>query len=157
MDARSAGRRKRREALATPPSPRPALAAADDGTFIAILELPRSARVVAILALHGLTRDEIASILDLSPEALRQRIATLRKKWNQLPEESRERTLEAARKRRTLGQELESGLIRQALVAWLHEVPGVGTHDPDGHLIVLGKSSPSRTSGRRQHDRTEAK
>ncbi len=150
MTARSAGRRKRREALVTAPAPQPALAAADDGTFHAIRELPKSARIVAILALHGLTRDEIACVLDLSPVALRQRMTTLRKRWRELPEDLRDLALGAARTRRTLGANLESGLIRRALIAFLHQTPGIGTHDPDGHLIVFGKSSPSRNSLSRQ-------
>lgn len=163
MTARSAGRRKRREGfvalteaaafdLPAHDTPAPALAQADRGTLDAIRQLPRAARIVAILALHGLTREEIASILDLSDEALRQRLTTLRKRWRSLPQATRERALDDARRRRTLGHALEAGLIRRALVAWLQEIPGVGTHDPDGHLIVLGKDLPSRNDPRRQHE-----
>lgn len=156
MAARSAGRRKRREAGAIK-RPQPALASADDGTFQAIHALPKAARIVAILALHGLTREEIADVLELSDEALRQRLSTLRKRWNSLPEDAREQVVETARRRRSLGDDLETGLIRRALIAFLHEVPGVGTHDPDGHLIVFGRSAPSRISRPRQQkgDSTE--
>ena len=152
MAARTAGRRKRRESAGAAPqvqSPKPALAAAaDEGTFAQIRSLPAAARIVAILALHGLTRGEIAYVLDLTPEALRQRMTTLRKRWGDLSKDAREDALDRAHaRRRTLGQELESGLIRRALLAFLHEQPGVGTHDPDGHLIVLdarSRSSPPR-------------
>ena len=72
------------------------------------------------------------------------------KRWKSLPQDAREHALDSARHRRTLGQQLESGLIRRALIAWLHEVPGVGTHDPDGHLIILGKNFPSRSATVRQ-------
>jgi len=155
MAARTAGRRKRRETAAVSPAeapPQPALAAADDGTFHAIRALPAGARIVAILALHGLRREEIAYVLDLSPEALRQRLATLRKRWADLSESDREHAIDQARqRRRTLGQELESGLIRQALLAFLRDQPGVGTHDPDGHLIILdSRSSRSRSAAERQ-------
>ena len=152
MAARSAGRRKRREAAAGAPEvhvPKPALAnAADEGTFDQIRSLPAAARIVATLALHGLTRDEIAYVLELAPEALRQRLTTLRKRWGDLSDDARADALDRAHaRRRTLGQELESGLIRRALLAFLHEQPGLGTHDPDGHLIVLdarSRSAPPR-------------
>ena len=152
MAARAAGRRKRREAAAGAPEvqpPRPVLAAAaDEATFEQIRALPAAARVVAILALHGLTRGEIAYVLDLSPEALRQRLTTLRRRWDDLPEAARDDALDRAHaRRRTLGQELESGLIRRALLAFLHEQPGLGTHDPDGHLIIFdtrSRSAPAR-------------
>jgi RNA polymerase sigma-70 factor (ECF subfamily) len=154
MTARSAGRRKRREAQILPePAPQPALAEADEGTVRAIRDLSPSARIVAILALHGLTRPEIAAVLDISDESLRQRLTTLRKRWRALPQADRVMALESARRRRTLGDTLENGLIRRALIAFLHELPGIGTHDPDGHLIVFGV--PSQIAGRRQ--RTDGK
>jgi RNA polymerase sigma-70 factor (ECF subfamily) len=160
MAARTAGRRKRREAAAAAPDVqtlKPALAAAaDNGTFEQIRSLPAAARIVAILALHGLTRDEIAYVLDLSPEALRQRLSTLRRRWGELPVAAREEVLDRAHARhRTLGQELESGLIRRALLAFLHEQPGLGTHDPDGHLIVLDIRSRSAPARQRTSRRTK--
>jgi RNA polymerase sigma-70 factor (ECF subfamily) len=155
MAARSAGRRKRRESAAAAPeeqAPKPALAgAADDGTFDQIRALPAAARVVAILALHGLRRDEISYVLDLSPEALRQRLTTLRKRWGDLSDDARDDALGRAHaRRRTLGQELESGLIRRALLAFLLEQPGLGTHDPDGHLIVFDTRSRSASPRQRR-------
>ena len=156
MAARTAGRRKRRESAVVAPAaqpPRPALAAADEGTYHAIRALPAGARIVAILALHGLTREEIAYVLDLAPEALRQRLTTLRKRWGDLSQDVREVAIDRAHaRRRTLGQALESGLIRRALLAFLHEHPGVGTHDPDGHLIIFDTRSrvapPRQRTGR---------
>jgi RNA polymerase sigma-70 factor (ECF subfamily) len=161
MAARTAGRRKRRETAAAGATEfrrqKTALAhAADEGTFDQIRTLPAASRIVAILALHGLTRDEIAYVLVLSPEALRQRLTTLRKKWRDLATDARDDALDRADARhRTLGQELEAGLIRRALLAFLHEKPGVGTHDPDGHLIVL--DTRSRPSPARQRTRKPAK
>jgi RNA polymerase sigma-70 factor (ECF subfamily) len=159
MTARTAGRRRKREAAVLPPAeeppPQPALAAADEGTYQAIRSLPASARIVAILALHGLTRQEIAYVLDLAPEALRQRLTTLRKRWCALSEDAREDALDRAQRQRTVGQELECGLIRRALLAFLREQPGVGTHDPDGHLIIFerpARSAKSRTATPRQRD-----
>jgi RNA polymerase sigma-70 factor (ECF subfamily) len=164
MAARSAARRKRRETDAgargrESAQPKPArAAAADDGTFDQLRALPGAARVVAILALHGLRRDEIAYVLDLSPEAMRQRLTTLRKRWGDLSEAAREDAIDRAHaRRRSLGQELESGLIRRALLAFLLGQPGLGTHDPDGHLIVFdtrSRSAPPRQ--RRGRPATEA-
>ncbi len=162
MAARTAGRRKRREAAVgaseIPPSQPalPALAAADEGTYHAIRSLPPGARIVAILALHGLTREEIACALDLAPAALRQRLTTLRKRWGDLSQDVRDEAIDRAHaRRRTLGQALESGLIRRALLAFLHEQPGVGTHDPDGHLIIL--DTRSRSGAPRQRTGKPAK
>lgn len=153
MDARTAGRRRRREALVAA-SARPALyAPADHADLRLIQALPPAARAVATLALHGMTRAEIAFALGLNDAALRQRLATLRRKWAALDEDLQQVAIEqASQRRRTLGRELELGVIRRALLALVRETSGIGTHDPDGHLIVLETAAASRARLRRQPD-----
>jgi RNA polymerase sigma-70 factor (ECF subfamily) len=80
MTARSAGRRLRRDtawqsssAHATEPAPVPVDVAG------MIVDLPRALKGVAALALSGHNRREIAYLLDLKDEALRQRIGSLRR------------------------------------------------------------------------------
>ncbi len=141
--ARSAVRRKQREAAQAPPEdatpPAPLLGA--EGS-LARSGLPRSARSVLALALHGLRRDEICAILGLSDAAFRQRLVTLRRGLDRLPETSRQEALALAYARRqSRGDDLALGLIRRALLARSATAPGLGTHDPDGHLLVLGHKS----------------
>jgi RNA polymerase sigma-70 factor (ECF subfamily) len=151
MDARTAGRRRRREASVAR-AQRPALSTpADDADLKLVRSLPPAARAVATLALHGMTRAEIAFALGLSNVALRQRLTTLRRKWAGLSDEVRQTAIEqAARRQRTIGTELELGVIRRALVSLVREVEGIGTHDPDGHLIVFEHGAESRFRARRQ-------
>jgi RNA polymerase sigma-70 factor (ECF subfamily) len=160
MDARSAARRKRREtAFARGPAPpaQPTLSApADDVALKLVRSLPPATRAVATLALHGMTRREIAFVLDLSDAALRQRLATLKRRWAGVSESAREDAVQCIRdRRRSIGQEMELGQVRRALLALVREVPGIGTHDPDGHLIMFEKpapppSPPSRSRRSRQ-------
>jgi RNA polymerase sigma-70 factor (ECF subfamily) len=145
MEARSAGRRKAREhararddgRTGDPPPPADEL----DAWLRAVGELPRAARAVAVLALAGLGRDEIASALRLTDVALRQRLTSVRKAWAKLdPAAARDRAA-PPRMRSTVRTRLELGLLRQALVNVLRHRGDVGTHDPDGHLIVLTRRS----------------
>ena len=76
-----------------------------------IRQLPRSARIVATLALHGMTRDEIAYVLDLSPTALRQRLTTIRRAWKDVSTDVG-RTMSIPSDT-TIGQDLELGLLRR--------------------------------------------
>lgn len=139
--ARTAARRRRRESAASeaPPAPEgglfgvPSVPAWLDG-------LPPAARRVLVLALHGLQSAEIQSALRLSPTAYRQRLTTLRKHIGTLPRDCWQDAREQAGSRqRARGVGLDLGLIRRALLRRLQaETPGsIGTHDPDGHMIVL--------------------
>ena len=157
MDARTAVRRKRREnAFATEPTPaRPTLSApADDVAVNLVRSLPPATRAVATLALHGMSRREIAFVLDLSDAALRQRLATLKRRWAGISDSAREDAMQLAReRRRSIGQEMELGQVRRALLVLVREVPGIGTHDPDGHLIMFENLPPPKSRSGRARQR----
>ena len=140
FQARSAVRRRRRESAA----PTGATAHAPDDPLVGawadlgLGSLPRSARSVLVLALHGLDRDEVCSVLGLSATAFRQRLVTLRRALDRLPVDlQREALALAYARRQSRGDALALGLIRRALTARLRASTGLGTHDPDGHLLVL--------------------
>ena len=104
--------------------------------------LPRSARSVLVLALHGLGRDEVCAALGLSATAFRQRLVTLRRGLGRLPDDVQRQALALAYARRqSRADDLALGLLRRALLARVRAAPGLGTHDPDGHLLVLGHES----------------
>lgn len=145
MQARSAIRRRRREAavaeddVALPHEDTPPSAGA-------LLErLPPAARRVAVLALHGLNAEEIRWVLGINAAAFRQRLTSIRKTMGALPPSQRSEALALAYVRdpaRTT--DLQFGLIRRALKAALGGTDGIGTHDADGHLIVLRAALPGR-------------
>lgn len=143
MQARTAGRRRRREAAS----------AADEAAEAAVVggppahalpsagwlrDWPTGLRRVAVLALHGLTAEEIRWILVLSPEAFRQRLSRIRKALGALPPEARAESLALAYVRDPArSADLEFGLIRRRLRAALGGSAGLATHDADGHLLVI--------------------
>jgi RNA polymerase sigma-70 factor (ECF subfamily) len=141
FEARSAIRRRHREArwlLVEPSSP----AVRDDMPRIFIAGLPRALRSTALLALTGHTREEIAWLLRLSGPALRQRIVEIKRRW-------RSAGGDQLHDIPGLGGALEFGRIRRALLgparrAGVH----LASHDPDGHLFVLG--APSQIGRARQ-------
>jgi DNA-directed RNA polymerase specialized sigma24 family protein len=150
MQARGEGRRKRREATVagrvpstTPPQPVPA--------DLFVESLPPSARRVAVLVIAGLNRDEIVAALKIAPTAFRQRLATIRRTWTKLPASQRDQ-LSIDAPNHVNGIDL--GLLRQALLANVRRLGGIGTHDPDGHLIVLSEprsqDAPSRQQKRKE-------
>lgn len=113
--------RERRYAEILPPSQTP-----ESGRPLP--ELPPSLRLVARLAAAGCTRDEIAWVLDLAPTALRQRVSTAR------------RRLQGHGAPAMPVPTLLPGPVRRAVLPASQRQQGLGTHDPDGHLIVLGCS-----------------
>ncbi len=141
MTARGAARRRRREASTADD----ACAQNDDARQAAsadpkplLQRLPPAARRVAVLALHGLSAEEIRWILQLTPAAFRQRLTSIRKAIGALPPEQHAESLALAYVRdpaRTV--ELQFGLVRRALKSALRGGAGLGTHDPDGHLLVI--------------------
>lgn len=134
MAARTASRRRRREAQwqTSLPVPPVAGAASDSGALLA--GLPPALKAVAALTLSGHNRREIAYLLDLSDPALRQRITALRRRVvragfvlsGDLP---------------GLNLNLAYGRIRDALLPSLLRHGGMfASHDPDGHLFVVRRS-----------------
>jgi RNA polymerase sigma-70 factor (ECF subfamily) len=138
MQARSAIRRRRRESAVMiddvaieaerqPPSAETLLS-----------QLPPSARRVAVLALHGLNAEEIRWVLGIAETAFRQRLTRIRKALGALPPSQRAEAMALAYVRDPArSADLQFGLVRRALKAALQGRAGIGTHDADGHLIVV--------------------
>ncbi len=97
----------------------------------AVDSLPPALRRVALLALSGHDRKEVAWLLGISDAALRRRISDLRKRLSayDLPDTSREVS------------DLPLGLIRRALLPAVTRAGAPGVSDPDGHLILLTRTS----------------
>jgi RNA polymerase sigma-70 factor (ECF subfamily) len=114
--------------------------------------LPAAARRVATLVVSGMNKHEITSALRLSETSFRQRLTTIRKAWRkaQAYEDDSESHLEASNPGAG-DADLDVGLIRRALLTHVRRLGGVGTHDPDGHLIVLG-GLPAHNSRRVGND-----
>lgn len=111
----------------------------------AVEALPSSLRDVALLALAGHDRREIGWLLQLTDTALRQRISTLRRRLAAHRGDGRRSGPDGERPAETIGPEegaladLPLGLIRRALLPVVRAAGVAGTHDPDGHPIVLGR------------------
>jgi RNA polymerase sigma-70 factor (ECF subfamily) len=128
MQARGAARRRRREtawqAGAVP------VAAAEEASPSVPAGLPPSLRVVLLLSLTGHSRAEIRHLLRLSDEALRQRIAALRRLLAGSPDRPAEPLLAGP---------LAFGSLRRGLLP-VARFGHLATHDPDGHGIVVNFS-----------------
>lgn len=147
MRVRSDTRRRARELTYTGEAGDDAIPVQPTLAYDALLApMPRAARAVAVLILHGLNADEIRWIHHLSDTAFRQRLTTIRKALKTLPAEVRGEALATALHRPGIPG-LELGLIRRALRATLARMPGVGTHDPDGHLIVVPRPAHKTRNG----------
>lgn len=146
MQARGSGRRKRRETIvATRDRPTATSTPIPSASFVE--SLPASARRVAVFVVAGLNREEIIAALKIAPTAFRQRLTTIRRAWLKLPKPERDRLLIDA-PIHTNGIDL--GLLRRALLENVRRLGGVGTHDPDGHLIVLSEPRSQNASSRQQ-------
>lgn len=150
MDARTAGRRRKREALHSPAPDAPVDTPPDEVELwlAAVNKLPRASRSVAVLALHGLNRAEIAAVLGITDVALRQRLTALRKAWDTL--DPRSRPEGPPSRRSTIRTRLELGLLRRSLLQILRHEGDLGTHDPDGHLLVLTRKDSRNRVPRQQ-------
>jgi len=142
LTARGAIRRRRRDAAGgvANGAASSAEAATDAPTDAQALldRLPPASRRVAVLALHGLGPEEIRWILGLTPAGLRQRLTRIRRQLGELPAPLRAEALALAYVRDpSRSVDLQFGLIRRALKAALLGRAGLGTHDADGHLIVI--------------------
>jgi len=139
FDARSAIRRRRREASAT------FLDDLQTGNEVSTADfvrtLPRSLRTVALLTLAGHTKAEVAWLLRVSDTALRQRIAQIKRRWRHFDG----RHVSGLS---SLKGELAFGRIRQALLQLSRRDNVIlASHDPDGHLFM----ATSQNSLSRQH------
>ncbi len=142
--ARTDGRRTRREAASAPTdAPEPDDRMTDAHRPAERWEtIPPASRRVVALALHGLGKDEICAALGLSDTAFRQRLTTARRALGPLPADLQREAIALAYDRRTQrGDDLALGLVRRALLRSLRSTDAVGTHDPDGHLMVVGRSA----------------
>ena len=166
MQARIAIRRRRREAATAEEAAVEAETAHDPAdrtqpSAVALLErLPPAARRVAVLALHGLNAEEIRWILGLSATAFRQRLTSIRKTLAMLAPAQRAEAMALAYVRDPArSADLQFGLVRRTLIAAIHAtgrsaaddtltVDAVGTHDADGHLLILrGRAHTSPDGG----------
>lgn len=160
MQARGAVRRRHREAAVAlteadaslppgdPPHAVPMSQATSPARTALLAALPPSARRVAVLALHGLNAEEIRCVLGIAGTAFRQRLSVIRRATGALPPALRAEALALAYVRDPARSvDLQFGLVRRALKAALAAgaephphaaaAPGLGTHDLDGHLLVL--------------------
>ena len=144
MAARSGVRRRRREALAAmsaenvlePPNSHEAARMSRPPAWL--VTLPPSARRLAVLALHGLSADEIRWILRIEPTAFRQRLTRIRRALaTQSPQLRAESLVLAYVRDPARSADLPFGLVRRALKAAMRVGDGLGTHDPDGHLVLI--------------------
>lgn len=140
MQARTAGRRRKREAAAANRDAETAnegVACRDPVPPAWLLQLPASARRVAVLALHGLSAQEIQWLLDIAPTAFRQRLSRIRRQLQTLSpalQADCAALMDARDPYRSV--ELQFGLVRRALKTAMGG-RGLGTHDLDGHLLIL--------------------
>lgn len=160
MQARSAVRRKTRDADYSSgieqleeqddPKQRPVDPSAKNALSVSseLLEMLSPAnRTVAILALHGLGRKEICTVLNITNTAFRQRLTSIRRVIGPLPDELQQEAVAMAYASRQSrgneeGRDLPLGLLRRALMHQLNTlnnkgIRGIGTYDPSGHLIVF--------------------
>ncbi|WP_454829482.1 RNA polymerase sigma factor [Pseudoxanthomonas wuyuanensis] len=135
--ARGASRRRQRELLAAPAEDHSEPVPAPPSTQW-LQALPRAPRRVAVLALHGLGAEEIRWILGIGPTAFRQRLTSIRRHLGALPAELHAEGVALAYLRDPArSADLPFGLVRRALKAALQRVDGLGSHDADGHLLVI--------------------
>ena len=137
--ARSYGRRRRREATASASGP--AITPRFPDAFLDML--PDGLRRFARLVNAGLDRREIAYLLSLSDDALRQRLSALRLRWRRSA-----LAFDAAEEEAVF----PLGLIRRAMRRALAGAPGpaVGGHDPDGHLVIISRAASQNAGARQQ-------
>ena len=139
FDARTAVRRRAREGKAALTDPDALPGAEVPSRFLE--RLPPRLRTTALLVLTGHSKRELLWLLRMKEPALRQRVADIRRRWRAEGGGSLEGVC-------GLGGALDFGLIRRALLAPVRRAGAVlASHDPDGHLFVLGTS---RKPGSRQ-------
>lgn len=132
-EARSAARRRRRETVYAQEMAGAGGAAADPCEFVATL--PATLRTTTLLIVTGHTRPEVAWLLGVSDAALRKRVSEIRRRCQQSG-------LRGALGEAALQGDLAFGLLRRALIGAVGSTQAViGTHDPDGHLLVMSSQN----------------
>lgn len=135
MHRRGAARRVRREQLAFAVMPRAATVAPCE--LPALDALAPSLRLVALLSLSGHSRAEIRSLLRISDEALRQRVAGVRRHLRKVG-------VEMPREFCALRGSLAFGSIRRSLLPLMRAGGAdLASHDPDGHLLAFRIRRPA--------------
>jgi DNA-directed RNA polymerase specialized sigma24 family protein len=131
FDARTAVRRRSREQCARMDAH--TAQSAEAPTWF-VERLPPKLRTTLLLVLTGLSKSEVLWLLRINEPALRQRVAVIRRRW--LAEGGGSVDGLSA-----LAGPLNFGVIRRALLPSVRR-PGVvlASHDPDGHLFVVGTS-----------------
>lgn len=135
LRARGAIRSRRREQvwMQLRPTDGARLETGDEPMLLA--ELPPALKAVAVLALSGHNRREIAYLLDLPDTALRQRVRALKRQLQ-------DRGVDMPAGLPGLNLDLSYGRIRDALLPLLLRQGGTfASHDPDGHHFVVRRSS----------------
>ena len=101
--------------------------------------LARSVRRVAVLLMAGMTRREATYVLGISDAAFRQRVAALRRAARTAPSALTDHVSDVP--------DLAVGRLRQWLLDSVRRDPGslLGTHDPDGHLLIIRRASQNRS------------
>lgn len=132
FDARTAARRRRRETGWS--EAQPAATNNTAGSAPELAHLSPALRVTALLALSGHTRQEIGWLLNLSDDALRQRISQLKRALAGAGADANADPTGA----------LAFGRIRRALLGPARRDNAfLASHDPDGHLFVVSRSQIS--------------
>lgn len=110
-------------------------------THTAIMCLPRSLRIVALLALSGHTRAEIRYLLGLSDQSLRQRVSQLKRRWIGACGRDAVPSLR-------FPHGLATGRIRSNLLPVAKLLGSrLASHDPDGHLFAIGTAHKMPVGG----------
>ncbi len=144
MQIRAKVRRRRREEIILDEAQSADVEASQPSQSILTLirSLPTASRQVTVLAMHGLNVEEIRYLLNIAPTAFRQRLTSIRKSLGKLPEDQAREALAIAYVREPKRSvELQLGLIRRALKAALYGDRCLGTHDLDGHLMIIRRKA----------------
>lgn len=140
MQARGGVRRRAREALAAMDE---TAADSEASALPALPPMPAAARRVARFALHGLDADEIRWLLGVTPAALRQRTASIRRALHALPQAQQRLWQDAVQAHQP---QRATGTLRRALKAAIGPAAGLASHDPDGHPFVVRNRAHASSS-----------
>ena len=134
-EARSAARRRSRDSVYALGAIRASSITPAEPTEFAE-RLSPALRATALLILTGHSKAEICWLMGLSDVALRKRVSDIRQRVRHLG-------MGGLAASGGLQGDLPFGLLRRALLRVVQAAgPALGTHDPDGHLLVLTSQKP---------------